>query len=172
MSAVPMRKAASEPTDNAGEALSAFMDGEADMLSFRVESARQRQDWDTYHLIGDILRSEALACRVSSRFSRNLSAALQAEPPIVAPRPRQFQRFISRYAIPGAALTIVVIAVTWIAQPYIAPVTSLQAGVAPSSSALISAASPNPVLVDYVEAHRHMTDLGESAQANPEAMQQ
>lgn len=174
MSAVPMRKdAAVMEDDDASLALSAFMDGEADMPSFLTGSADARRNWDTYHLIGDILRSEALAQPVSPRFSQGLAQALAAQPAIVAPRLRPLQRFIGRYAIPGAALAVAVIAVTWVAQPYIAPPGGpLQARITPAVSTLLSASLPvSPDLADYVDAHRHMTGMGGVSQAGLDAGQ-
>ena len=144
------------------EALSAFMDGEADLPAFLLRSSEARRDWDTYHLIGDVLRSEALARPVSSRFSTQLQQMLDAEPPIVAPRRRTLQRIVSRYAVPGAALAVVVVAVTWVAQPYISPtVSTLQASTTPSRGTLTSAALPTEAnLAEYVDAHRHMIGMG------------
>jgi len=171
MSAVPMRSDATEtdPQD-ARLALSAFMDDEADMPAFLMDSVEARRDWDTYHLIGDVLRSEALALPVSARFSQRLDAALSAEPTVLAPRRRPLQRFVHRYAMPGAALAVVVVAVTWIAQPYIAPSNVLQASVPTSRSTLASASLPvNEDLVDYVDAHRHMTGMGVASHPGMEA---
>lgn len=172
MSAVPMRNASAAMENDNADALSAFMDGEADMPSFLTDSIKGRKDWDTYHLIGDILRSEALAQPVSQRFSQGLSQALQAEPTIIAPKPRGLHRFVGRYALPGVALTVVVIAVTWVAQPYIAPSGPLQASLAPAPSTLMSAAAlPNPGLADYIDAHRHVTGMGGVNQAGLDAEQ-
>nr|MBF0682909.1 sigma-E factor negative regulatory protein [Pseudomonas sp.] len=136
MSAVQTRSGATVMQDEeSGDVLSAFMDGEADMPAFLTRSADARRDWDTYHLIGDVLRSEALARPVSARFSQQLRQALEAEPPIVAPRRRPLQRIVGRYAAPGAALAIAVVAATWMAQPYISPTSSsLQASTPPSPS--------------------------------------
>lgn len=166
MSAVPTRSEAPVVRDEeARDVLSAFMDGEADMPAFLTRSADARRDWDTYHLIGDVLRSEALARPVSARFSQKLSQALESEPPILAPRRRSFPRVVGRYAAPGAALAIALVAVTWMAQPYISPTTSsLQASTQPSS-ALASAAMPvDAGLAEYVDAHRHMIGMGAVSQ--------
>lgn len=166
MSAVPTRSEASvERDEELRDVLSAFMDGEADMPAFLTRSPDARRDWDTYHLIGDVLRSEALAHPVSTRFSQELRQALEAEPPVLAPRRRPFQRVVGRYAAPGAALAIALVAVTWMAQPYISPTkSSLQAGTQ-SSGALASASMPvDAGLAEYVDAHRHMIGMGAVSQ--------
>src|SRR5690606_4492404 len=135
---------------------------------FLTRSADARRDWDTYHLIGDVLRSEALARPVSARFSQQLRQALEAEPPIVAPRRRPLQRFVGRYAAPGAALAIVVVAATWVAQPYISPTSSSLQASTPSSPSNTLASASLPVdagLAEYVDAHRHMIGMGAVSQA-------
>lgn len=169
MSAVPTRSGASVVRDEESrDVLSAFMDGEADMPAFLTRSADARRDWDTYHLIGDVLRSEALARPVSARFSQQLRQTLEAEPPILAPRRRSLSRVVGRYAAPGAALAFAIVAVTWMAQPYISPTaSSLQASAQPpSSNTLVSASLPvDAGLAEYVDAHRHMIGMGAVSQA-------
>lgn len=168
MSAVPTRSGASvERDEELRDVLSAFMDGEADMPALLTRSAEARRDWDTYHLIGDVLRSEALARPVSARFSQQLQQALEAEPPMLAPRRRSLPRVVGRYAAPGAALAIAIVAVTWMAQPYIFPTTStLQASAPPQpSNTLVSASLPvDAGLAEYVDAHRHMIGMGAVSQ--------
>jgi len=165
MSAVPMRDdIATAETEDELEALSAFMDDEADIPAILKQSASAHRHWDTYHLIGDVLRTDELACPASPRFMSQLRQALADEPAIVAPRRRPVRRFITRYAAPGAALAAVVVAVTWIAQPYIAPSGTLQASVkSQPRGAMMSASLPvNPALLDYFDAHRHMAGIGGS----------
>lgn len=85
-------------SDGNGEAarqsLSALMDGQAsaadvDALCVRWRSdAQVREQWATYHLIGDVLRSEALASRPErdEAFLQSLRQKLAAEPAPLAPR--------------------------------------------------------------------------------------
>lgn len=49
--------------------------------------ADERQAWNIYHQIGDVLRSDDLAINVSPGFSSKMSALLDAEPVILAPKP-------------------------------------------------------------------------------------
>lgn len=75
--------------------LSALADGELDSEAVRVACARWRDDgearsvWHTYHLIGDVLRSDALASDAAhdERFLRRLRERLAVEPPVLAPLP-------------------------------------------------------------------------------------
>jgi len=170
MNAVRMREDATEVrTDEAKLALSAFMDGEAPMPEGLGRSESAAQDWDTYHLIGDVLRSPALARPAAGDFQRRFAQALADEPAIVAPRRRPAGRVFARYAIPGVALAAAVAAVTWIAQPYIAPGGAvLQADTrATTRQAVMSASLPlDPTLADYFDAHRNMAGMGAVTQAS------
>lgn len=171
MNAVRMREDATEVrTDEAKLALSAFMDGEAPMPEWLGRSESAAQDWDTYHLIGDALRSPGLARPPRGDLQRRLAEALAEEPAIVAPRRRPAGRVFARYAFPGVALAAAVAAVTWIAQPYIAPGgAALQADArsAASRQAVMSASLPlDPALADYFDAHRNMAGMGAVTQAS------
>lgn len=163
MSAVPVRDDATD--DVAAEcesALSAFIDGELAELPEGGQAAAMRRDWDAYHLIGDVMRSEELGVAVSARFSRNLAAALADEPVIVAPRARSVRRVVARYGVPGMALAAAVVAISWIAQPYIAPSGPLQARqpAAMPSTMMASSVPVDPRLEDYFDAHRHLAGMG------------
>lgn len=162
MSAVPVRDDAIDAiTAESESALSAFIDGEQTGLP-EGEQAALRRDWDAYHLIGDVMRSEELGMAVSARFARNLAAALANEPSIVAPRARPVRRAVARYGVPGMALAAAVVAVTWIAQPYIAPSGPLQARkpVAIPNTMMASSVPIDPRLEDYFDAHRHLAGMG------------
>lgn len=88
---------ASANTASAGEdlrrCLSALADGEAEALAEACRSWRDdacaRQTWHTYHLIGDVLRSEELAHppERDEAFLAGLRQRLAAEPAILAPAP-------------------------------------------------------------------------------------
>lgn len=164
MNAVRMRDDAGQvQTDQALLALSAFMDGEDDLPDSLERTPGLARDWDTYHMIGDVLRSEALARPVSARFSARMAQALAEEPAIVAPRrAARGSRHVLRYAVPGAALAAAVAVVTWAVQPYIAPTNAtLQAAAGSRSGAVISASAPiAPQLLDYLDAHRHVAGMG------------
>lgn len=171
MNAVRMREDATEvQAEEAKTALSAFMDGEAEMPEWLSRSTQASREWDTYHLIGDVLRTPGLARTASPDFSRRLAQALADEPAIVAPRRRQSGRTLARYSLSGVALAAAVAAVTWVAQPYIAPGGAvLQAADTRGGTrqAVMSASLPlDPTLVDYFDAHRNMAGMGAVTQAN------
>lgn len=72
--------------------VSALMDGELDGHEAEGAHARLRDDgeardaWRTYHLIGDAMRAEPA---LSRDFTARLSARLEREPAVLAPRPRR-----------------------------------------------------------------------------------
>lgn len=86
-----------EDEDNAdiSQRLSALADGELEAESVHVacghwrDEAGARERWHAYHLIGDVLRSDALASDAAhdERFLRCLRARLAAEPTVLAPQP-------------------------------------------------------------------------------------
>src|SRR5690606_26976622 len=70
--------------------VSVWMDGEDEIRPEDLDSPYGRQLWDSYHLIGDVLRSEDLAIKPSDLFYARLSKAIDDEPALVMPR--QFGR--------------------------------------------------------------------------------
>src|SRR4029434_2055158 len=97
---------------------SALMDGELDARQSDQEYARLSQDkdarasWNTYHLIGDVLRGDAI---VSKDFNAKLRARLEQEPTVLAPqRPRvRPTKRITTYALSAAASLSAVALVGW-----------------------------------------------------------
>lgn len=80
-----------EPTDPVRAALSALMDGDeaaADQAcrAWRGDAAA-RDDWHTYHLIGDLLRSDEHRCEPArdALFVASLRERLAQEPAVLAP---------------------------------------------------------------------------------------
>ena len=79
------------------ERLSALMDGELDAAATERACARwrddaaSRADWHAYHLIGDVLRSEDLACDPGRdlAFLAAFRARLADEPVVLAPQALQ-----------------------------------------------------------------------------------
>jgi sigma-E factor negative regulatory protein RseA len=72
------------------EQISAFADGElsesqTDAVLTGLRGPQGRADWDLYHQIGDVLRSEETSGGLSSGFAARMAARLEAEPAIVAP---------------------------------------------------------------------------------------
>ena len=83
------------PHDTARAALSSLMDGQAGpadlptALAAWQDGADARQAWHTYHLIGDVLRSDELATAATSdeAFLQALRAKLAFEPVPLSPAP-------------------------------------------------------------------------------------
>ncbi|WP_425466745.1 sigma-E factor negative regulatory protein [Pigmentiphaga humi] len=158
----------------AGEWLSAYLDGELDepppRFSAYLASADGKAHWDLYHLVGDVLRTPELAAPVSADFHQRLLRALEQEAPIVAaPRRASTRRFMVRYGFPGLAAAAAVASVTWIAQPYFGtPGGSFElASAQPEQPAVVQVAAPAPrarkaepqvdvALGEYLDAHRQV----------------
>jgi sigma-E factor negative regulatory protein RseA len=88
------------------EQISAFADGElADSQADSMLAAMRKDggcaDWELYHRIGDVLRSDDMDVQLSPGFSERMAARLAMEPAIVAPAPSD--RY-STVAVPGAAI--------------------------------------------------------------------
>ncbi len=70
--------------------ISALADGEmadedVDVVLTSLRQAEGRADWEIYHQIGDVLRSEDMAVSMSPDFAARMAMRLEAEPTIVAP---------------------------------------------------------------------------------------
>lgn len=98
--------------------ISALMDGEAEGQEARQAMLRlgdsddAREAWAAYHLIGDVMRGEALP---AFNVSRQVQAAVAREPSVLAPRP---SRRVSRpltYALSAAASVSAMAVVGWMA---------------------------------------------------------
>ncbi|WP_395698936.1 sigma-E factor negative regulatory protein [Aquabacterium sp.] len=82
-------------SDAMRQTLSALMDGHGDdeqadgACGLWRSNAQSRECWHTYHLIGDVMRSEDLACTPArdAAFLSALRGRLAAEPVPMAPRP-------------------------------------------------------------------------------------
>lgn len=107
---------------NRQEQVSALTDVELDSLSAEsvlegLSDKSVREDWEIYHHIGDILRSEELAAPLSADFAARMAARLEAEAPhaVVPPAKRpavvapawsdSALAVIRRYLLPGMAGT-------------------------------------------------------------------
>jgi sigma-E factor negative regulatory protein RseA len=81
-----------EPTDPVRAALSALMDGDQSAAEQACSAwrsdAKARDDWHTYHLIGDLLRSDEHRCEPvhDAAFVARLRERLAVEPVILAPQ--------------------------------------------------------------------------------------
>lgn len=129
-------------------AVSSWMDGESELRAEELDTPYGRQIWETYHLIGDVLRSEELAVKPSGMFYARLSRAIDDMPPIVAPRPSVRGRWRAGWS--GLAVAAAMAAVAWVAVPYFsgAPVNTL-----PAPGAQLASADSDDALYDYLDAH-------------------
>ncbi|HDR8907591.1 TPA: sigma-E factor negative regulatory protein [Burkholderia multivorans] len=110
-----------------GERLSALVDGEMfdgpDHGQFLAELDRaDRAAWAHYHLIGDALRSDELALSpaLSAAFTARMSAALAAEPHLLAPAAAPVTRkllSLRRRVVPAFAVAAAAATLTWIVVP-------------------------------------------------------
>jgi sigma-E factor negative regulatory protein RseA len=72
------------------EQISTFADGEltdgqVDSVLAAIQKDGGCADWELYHRIGDVLRSDDMDVQLSSGFSERMAARLALEPAIVAP---------------------------------------------------------------------------------------
>jgi sigma-E factor negative regulatory protein RseA len=99
----------SSPLDEPRTTISALVDGDAASLAGACNHWRHdtdaRQAWHTYHLIGDVLRSEELASSPArdAAFLAGMRARLAAEPVVLAPQaPAEVPRRSSVWRVPAA----------------------------------------------------------------------
>lgn len=124
------------------EQVSALMDGaipieEADHLfSSLSHDGEMRRSWDTYHLIGDAMRGNAI---LSPGFEQRLMQKLREEPVVLAPKPSRLRAVAGAWSVSGgwsiAASFAAVMFVGWMAlQQTNGPTPSIElAALSPSS---------------------------------------
>lgn len=118
-----------ETREKTQEQISALADDELSDSQIEVALAALRDpaaraDWELYHQIGDILRSDDMAVTLSEGFSARMAARLEAEPVILAPQPQVAPNLsttttghpalverVRRFAMPGMAAAAVATAV-------------------------------------------------------------
>lgn len=138
-------------------AVSSWVDGDGEVRAEELDTPYGRHVWDTYHLIGDVLRTEELAIRPSPMFYARLSRAIDDEPPIVAPRNLSRSRW--RTGVSGLAVAAAVVAVAWVVVPSFTGDPGLE--LQPVQSAQLSAAQPDDdsALDDYLDAHEGLAGV-------------
>lgn len=138
-------------------AVSAWVDGEDEIRAEDLDTPYGRQVWETYHLIGDVLRNEDLAIKPSPMFYARLSRAIDDEPTVLAPR--ALKRPWWRARVSGLAVAAAVAAVAWVVVPRLAgdPALELQ----PLPAAQLAAAEPtdDTALHDYLDAHEGLVGV-------------
>mgnify|MGYP001454442526 FL=1 len=91
------------------ESISLWIDSEHPIDAEQLDSPYGRQLWDSYHLIGDVLRSEELAIEPSELFYARVSKAIDEEPTVFAPnatKPPVWRRWSMSLAVVGAAVLL------------------------------------------------------------------
>lgn len=154
------RQAKSDHEEASWEAsVSAWIDGDGDIRPEDLDSPYGRQVWDTYHLIGDVLRNPDLAIKPTDFFYARLSKAIDAEPPIAAPRNLLHGHASVRVGLSGLAIAAAVATVVWVALPYF----SGPEATGPAQVQVLASANDDPGLRDYLEAHRDISGSNGSA---------
>lgn len=98
------------------EQLSALMDGELDLdANPHLYTALTKNDeaekcWSTYHLIGDVMRSEF---QVQSGLHGKVMRQLESEPTVLAPRRNMRSSLQLNHVIPAAASAAAIAFVGW-----------------------------------------------------------
>jgi sigma-E factor negative regulatory protein RseA len=137
--------------------LSELADGEVDAEGLRRACAAWREDpalrddWHSYHLIGDVLRSDDLAAapRHDEAFLATLRSRLEAEPVVLAPQPLVATR---RAAAPSRRwFAPVAVAAGFMAVAGVLVVTRLAAPVQEPSATALAAAEPAPAVSTLAE---------------------
>ena len=151
------------------ESLSACMDGELsaadrdELLGQLKSDGALQTEWSVFHCIGDVLRSDELACQRDG-FNARFATLLQAEPHVFAPRAAQANAGMGR---PSRWLKPASLAASFAAVAVVAGVAVYQWGgsgaelakadAVPAAQTLMSDATPaSPVTVPsaYLAAHR------------------
>lgn len=143
--------------------ISALMDGELDEAQARGELARikqqheLRESWDTFHLIGDALRGDAL---LSANLRSRVSERLAQEPTVLAPRRRPVRK-IATYALSAAASISAVALVGWAAISISTVSTQPEIARAPAPAVVLPVPAPHIASVpneghmnEYLLAHQ------------------
>ncbi len=147
--------------------ISEWMDGELPAHETRVVADRVRQDqelrqcWDTFHLIGDVLRGERA---LSNGFERRLASRLAGEPTVLAPRPPAIRRFAT-YALSAAASLSAVAVVGWLAffdNPLVPQPEIAQSQVTPAPAAVpvepqLASVPNDGTMNEYLIAHQEFS---------------
>lgn len=150
------------------DTLSALVDGELKSDEAAREYGRlrntpeSRDTWDTYLLIGDVMRGTPV---LSSGFERRFSERLAAEPTVLAPaavRPVRRMAPAISYALSAAASVSAVAVVAWLAlsggtpesAPGLVAQSAAPAAVAATATALPQSSPDGGRAYDYLLAHQ------------------
>lgn len=142
------------------ERISALMDGELadDDAVGRIQQIRTGEgadDWDTYHLIGDVLRGDAM---LPPGFADKVHAALANEPTILAPASvRKPTRSLQWYAMSAAASIAGVAVVGWLTLANRGGLPPDATDVAATAVSTPAMAQVDPEVSAYLRAHQEVS---------------
>jgi len=137
--------------------ISALMDGElfTDEANHIIEQLKSQssaqQDWQIYHLIGDVLRQPEV---ITADVSKVVHERLQFEPLVVAPQ-RSMTEKARNIALSAAASLMAVVAVSWMAMqatPNKSPQLALQTSPLSRASFVLK-----PQVNAYLAAHQELS---------------
>lgn len=145
------------------ERLSASIDAE-DLDFFDQERIdlllSQKQDWEIYHLIGDVMRNPSLALKLSSNLAHQITLRVDQEPALVMSSPQKsypnpvasrWQRFWPTFAMAAAVASVV-----WVARPVVEQMQGSQT--APQFARVNTPSlAASARLNSYVRAHRDLS---------------
>ena len=135
---------------NLDESISLWMDSEQKIDTDQLDTPYARQLWESYHLVGDVLRDESLSIEPSELFYARVSKAIDDEPVVFAPKALKPPVW-RRWMVPTASIAAALVVTLWLVQPKpledVAPVL----------------ASVDDEWVDYIDAHHSLTGAGLSS---------
>lgn len=146
--------------------ISSLMDGEmcneeAETLLTRIRNhSEAREEWATYHLIGDILRQPDY---VAKDCASTIAQRLRDEPTILAPHTRAQSR-LSGFAMAAVASVMAMAFLAWMTMHIDAGQTGLgkvQVAVQPANENSASVAQGNDAVNDYLLAHHEYSPNSE-----------
>lgn len=139
--------------------ISELMDGELDhrqlpSVMSHVTQVSGKEQWDTYHLIGDTLRSVDNADVVSKNFSDRMAARLEQEPSFIKPTK---QRVVTISGVWPTAAAIAAVATGFLIAPTL--LTKPAQTSLPLSLSIPERSVPAPlVLADSGNENTHLAD--------------
>jgi len=154
------------------ERISALADGELEDAQIEaafalLRSEDARADWQLYHQIGDVLRSEDMAAPLSRDFSSRLAERLEREPVYIAPGASVRQSRRAWHLVAGAAA---VATVAFVATPPLIDLLQPEPGASeiavaapPAENAIVLTSTPEGMLLrdpridDYLFAHQRFS---------------
>jgi sigma-E factor negative regulatory protein RseA len=139
------------------ESVSAWMDGEGpEEWLDGLAVAEGKETWDTYHLIGDVLRNSELAIRPSPAFRARLAVALDNELTMVAAPRRRALAPTWRFGLSGFAVAAAMATVVWVAKPHFAESAGPTETRVIADAGSVGSAADDASLSDYIEAHSQL----------------